>query len=164
MCGRVRLSSDVSEIKLVFIETKGGSRIVKQHELPVLPPLRQSIDATLTGHLVYLVTAFGKPHSAKAFGNWFKKRCREAGLEEVSAHGLRKLGAQRCAEAGATEHQLMALFGWTNPQQAALYTKKANRAKLESQAAALLQAQTSNKSVPLLPAVASGGTIGSKTP
>jgi integrase len=110
--------------KLVFTEVKGGSRIVKTHELPILPPLRQSIEATLTGHLVYLVTAFGKPHSAKAFGNWFKKRCREAGLDEVSAHGLRKLGAQRCAEAGATEHQLMALFGWTNPQQAAVYTKR----------------------------------------
>ena len=79
-----------------------------------------------------------------------KKRCREAGLEEVSTHGLRKLGAQRCTEAGATEHQLMALFGWTNPQQAAVYPKKANRAKLEAQAAALLQAQISNKGVPLL--------------
>jgi len=56
----------------------------------------------------------------------------------------------------------MALFGWTNPQQAALYTKKANRARLEAQAAALLQGQNSNKSVPLLPAVASGGTNGSK--
>ena len=125
--------------KLIFTETKGSSRIVKTHELPILPPLRQSIDATLTGHLVYLVTEFGKPHSAKGFGNRFKKRCREAGLEDLSAHGLRKLGAQRCAEAGATEHQLMALFGWTNPQQAAVYTRKANRAKLESQAALLLQ-------------------------
>jgi integrase len=150
--------------KLVFTETKGGSRIVKTHELPILPPLRQSIDATLIGDLVYLVTAFGKPHSAKAFGNWFKKRCREAGLEGLSAHGLRKLGAQRCAEAGATEHQLMALFGWTNPQQAAVYTKKANRAKLEAQAAALLQGQTGNKSVPLFAAVASGGTNAAKKP
>jgi integrase len=148
--------------KLVFTETKGGSRIVKTHELPILSPLRQSIDATLTGHLVYLVTAFGQPHSAKAFGNWFKKRCREAGLEGVSAHGLRKLGAQRCAEAGASEHQLMALFGWTNPQQAAVYTKKANRAKLEAAAAALLEARNSNKSVPLFPVVASSGTIGPK--
>jgi integrase len=150
--------------KLVFTETKGGSRIVKTYELPILAPLRQSIDAAPTGHLAYLVTAFGKPHSAKAFGNWFKKRCREAGLEDLSAHGLRKLGAQRCAEAGATEHQLMALFGWTNPQQAAVYTKKANRAKLEAQAAPLLQAQISNKSVPLLPAVASGGAIKPKKP
>jgi integrase len=148
--------------KLVFTETKGGSRIVKTHELPILPPLRQSIDATPIGHMVYLVTAWGQPHSAKAFGNWFKKRCREAGLEEVSAHGLRKLGAQRCAEAGASEHQLMALFGWTNPQQAALYTKKANRAKLEAAAAPLLEARNGNKSVPLFATVASGGTTGPK--
>jgi integrase len=145
--------------KLVFTETKGGSRIVKTDELPILPPLRQSIDATLTGHLVYLVTAFGKPHSAKAFGNWFKKRCREAGLDEISAHGLPKLGAQRCAEAGATEHQLMALFGWSNPQQAAVYTKRANRARLEAAAAPLLEGRNGNKSVPLFPAVSSGGTL-----
>jgi integrase len=51
--------------KLLFTEAKGRSRITKTHELPILPPLRQSIDATPTGHLVYLVTAFGKPHSAK---------------------------------------------------------------------------------------------------
>jgi integrase len=152
--------------KLLFSETKGGSRIVKTHELPVLPPLRQSIDAARkhVGHLVYLATQWGRPHSANGFGNWFKDRCREAGLEGLSAHGLRKLAAQRCAEAGATEHQLMALFGWTNPQQAAVYTKKANRARLEAQAAALLEAQTSNKSVPLFSAVASGGTFRAKEP
>jgi integrase len=144
---------------LVFSETKGNARIIKPHELPILPPLRRSIDATQIGHLVYLVTASGKPHSAKAFGNWFKKRCREAGLEGLSAHGLRKLGAQRCAEAGASEHQLMALFGWTNPQQAALYTRKANRARLEAAAAPLLAARNQNESVPLFPAAAAGGTI-----
>ena len=152
--------------KLLFSETKGGSRIVKTHELPILPPLRQSIDAARkhAGHLVYLATQWGRPHSANGFGNWFKDRCREAGLEGLSAHGLRKLAAQRCAEAGATEHQLMALFGWTNPQQAGVYTKKANRARLEAQAAVLLEAQTSNKSVPLFPAVASGGTFRAKEP
>lgn len=150
--------------KLVFRETKGGARIVKAHELPILPPLRRSIDATEIGDLVYLVTAWGRPHSVKAFGNWFKKRCREAGLEGLSAHGLRKLGAQRCAEAGATEHQLMALFGWTSPQQAAVYTRKANRARLEASAAVLLEAQSSNKSVPLFPAVSPGGTIRAEKP
>jgi len=150
--------------KLVFSETKGASRIVKTHELPFLPPLRESVDATPIGHLVYLVTAWGQPHSVKGFGNWFKRQCRAAGLEGLSAHGLRKLAAQRCAEAGATEHQLMALFGWMNPQQAAIYTKKANRAKLEAEAARLLQAQTSNKSVPLFPTVASGGTFRAKEP
>jgi integrase len=167
----VRLGPQMErEGKLVFSEQKGSSRIAKGHELPILPPLCQSIDATPIGHLVYLVTASGHPHSVKAFGNWFKKRCREAGLEDLSAHGLRKLGAQRCAEAGATEHQLMALFGWTNPQQAAVYTRKANRARLEAAAAPLLEArnnnlaaeQDGNKSVQPLPGVASGWTIGAK--
>jgi integrase len=104
--------------KLVFSEKKGRSRIVKTHELPILPPLRRSIYATQKqiGHLVYLVAASGQPQSAHAFGCWFIRRCREAGLAR-SAHGLRKLGAQRCAEAGASEHQLMALFGWANPSK-----------------------------------------------
>ena len=130
--------------KRVFTETNRDARKVKEHAFPILAPLRRSIDASKAqiGHLVYLVAAHGKPHSVKAFGNWFRKRCREAELKELSAHGLRKLGAQRCAEAGATEHQLMALFGWTNPRQVAVYTQKANRAKLEA-AAVLLEAQTS---------------------
>jgi hypothetical protein len=50
-----------------------------------------------------------------------------------------------------------------HPQQAAVYTKKANRAKLEAEAARLLQAQSSNKSAPLFPAAASSGTIGPKS-
>ena len=157
--------------KLVFSEKKGSSRIVKTHELPILPPLRRSIDATPTGHLVYLMTATGQPQSAHGFGTWFSRRCREAGLA-LSAHGLRKLGAQRCAEAGASEHQLMALFGWANPKQAAVYTKKANRAKLEAAAAPLLDARSSNaaaerdsnKSVPLFAGVPAGGTLRPKTP
>lgn len=124
--------------RLIFSETKGRARIVKTHELPILPPLRASIDATPTGHLVYLPTIFGKPRSVKAFGGWFSRRCQEAGLVGLSAHGLRKLAAQTCAEAGATEQQLMALFGWTSGRQAAVYTRKANQALMEAQAAPLL--------------------------
>jgi len=146
--------------KLIFAETKGSSRTVKTHELPILAPLRRSIDATPTGHLVYLVTQFGHPHTVKGFGAWFKRRCREAGVDrELSAHGLRKLGAQRCAEEGASEHAIMALFGWASTKQAALYTKKVSRARLESEAAPLLQGRKGNESVPLSPVIASGGTI-----
>lgn len=145
--------------KLVFSETKGRAKIVKAHELPILDPLRRSIDATPTGHLCYLVTAFGRPHSVKAFGNWFKRRCREAGIAaDLSAHGLRKLGAQRCAEAGASEHQIMALFGWASTKQAALYTRKASRTKLEAEAAPLLAGQNGNKPSHLFPVMVSGGT------
>jgi len=58
--------------KLIFTETKGRARVVKHHALPIVAPLRASIDATPTGHLVYLVTLKGAPHSAKAFGGWFR--------------------------------------------------------------------------------------------
>ena len=61
----------------------------------------------------------------------------------------------------------MALFGWANPKQAAVYTKKANRAKLEAAAALLLNAgssnaaseRDSNTSVPLFAEVPAGGTF-----
>jgi integrase len=155
--------------KLHFTEIKGRGRIVKHHALPILPPLRASIDATLTGHLVYLATPNGTPHSAKAFGGWFKRRCQEAGLEvDLSAHGLRKLGATRAADNGATEYELMAIFGWSSSKLAGLYTRKANRARLEAGAAPLLMRADSaqpirNEIGPLSAAPAPGGPIRAKT-
>jgi integrase len=153
--------------KLVFSEQKGRARIVKTHELPILPPLRASVDAAPSGHLTFLVTEFGRPHSVKGFGAWLAKRCREAGVDPgLSAHGLRKCGARRAAEAGATEHQLMALFGWSTTKQAGHYTRNANRAKLEADGAALLlrPERGKNASGPLFRAVASGGPIRAKKP
>jgi len=141
---------------LAFTEHKGRGRNVKAHEMPILPALRASIDAYRAaagrGHLVYLPTAFGKPHSVKGFGNWFVDQCRRAGLDlGLSAHGLRKIAAVRLAEAGASEHELMAWFGWTTTKQAATYTKKANRARMEGGAALRLvkhaEGDTENKKV-----------------
>jgi integrase len=148
--------------KLVFAETKGRERMVKRHELPILPPLRRSIDATPIGHLVYLTSRSGQPHTAQGFADWFARQCRMAGLTGRSAHGLRKRAAQRCALAGASVHQLMAFFGWMTLSQAELYTRKADRAKLEGDAATFLQGPTGNKSVPLSPALRSSGTLGGK--
>lgn len=126
---------------LLFTEMKGRTTIRKTHRLPILPALRESIDATPTGELAYLTDTYGNPwHRPKSFSQWFERACRAAGIEKgLSAHGLRKLGAQLCVERGATEHQLMALFGWESPKQAAHYTKRANRERLESEAAVLLQ-------------------------
>jgi len=49
--------------------------------------------------------------------NWFRKRCLEAGLSQLSAHGLRKAAATRAAEKGATTSELMGIFGWRNISQ-----------------------------------------------
>ncbi len=135
-------------------------------EFPMLPVLRAELDASPSGHLVYLVTEWGRPYaSPKAFGNRFKSWCIQAGLPHCTAHGLRKAGATRAAENGATEHQLMAMFGWDSPQQAALYTRKANRKRLAAEAMhKLLPGHTENESVPPEGAVASGGTMRGKKP
>ena len=144
---------------LSFKEAKGQAQRVKQRDIPVLPELRRVLDATPSGHLTYITTVFGKPFTPAGFGNWFRRRCNEAGLKHCSAHGLRKAGATIAADNGATEHQLMAIFGWDSPKQAALYTRKANRKRLAAEAMhKLVPGQTENKSVPLSEAVVSGGT------
>jgi len=115
---------------LTFTEAKNRRNKPKARELPILPELREAIDAAPSGHLSYLVTEFGKPFTANGFGNWFKKRCREAGIEHCSAHGLRKTGATRAANNGATTKQLMAIFGWETIKEADHYTKRADKKRL----------------------------------
>jgi integrase len=103
--------------------------------LPVLPPLARSIAASPTGDLALISTLRGKPMTKASFGNWFREICTLAGVPGT-AHGLRKASATRAAEAGATEHELMAMFGWTDPRMAFVYTRKANAARLAAQGAA----------------------------
>ena len=109
---------------------EGTNRSPKRLELPILPELQEIIDASPTGHMTFLVTEFGKPFTANGFGGWFRRRCDEAGLRHCSAHGLRKAGAAIAAENGATESQLMAIFGWESIKEAARYTKAARQNKL----------------------------------
>lgn len=86
----------------------------------------------------------------ESFGNWFRDVCRAAGCPG-SAHGLRKAGATRAAERGASERQLMAIFGWTTGKMAQLYTKAADRKLLARDAATLLlREQSENKNLPHL--------------
>jgi integrase len=123
---------------LHFVEAKGRGRKLKQRAIPILPELQAVLAATPSGHFNYLVTTFGKPYTPEGFGNWFRRQCNAAGLSHCSAHGLRKAGATIAAENGATEHQLMAIFGWDSPKQAALYTRAANRRRLAGDAMHLL--------------------------
>ena len=132
---------------LYFAETKGansralsrrGSGVAKTRALPVLPDLREAIEAAPSGHLTYLATEWGRPFTAAGFGNWFRDRCNEAGLKHCSAHGLRKAGAVIAAENGATPHQLGAIFGWTTLRQAEGYTRHANQERMASEAMSLI--------------------------
>jgi integrase len=127
---------------LRYIPMKTRYRRMALAEKPVLSRLAEIITKSPTGDLTFLVTSFGKPFTPAGFSNWFRQRCNEAGLPNCSAHGLRKAGATIAAENGATEQQLMAIFDWTTPAQAAVYTRSANRKKMAGEHMGLLAGGT----------------------
>lgn len=99
--------------------------------IPVDPILATSLGKIQTGHLAYLVTAkHGRPFKSEAsFGMWFGKACAAAGVAG-RAHGVRKQLAQRLAEAGGSNAELKALFGWSSDAMVTLYTKNADKRRL----------------------------------
>ena len=126
------------EKSIRFVPKKTRYRRVIESEKPILPVLDQIIATSPCGEETFLVTSFGKAFTAGGFGNKMREWCDQAGLRMCSAHGLRKLGATVAAELQATEHQLMAMFDWSTPQQAAVYTREARRKLLAHGAMPLL--------------------------
>jgi integrase len=118
--------------------------------LPILPALARTLAAGPCGDLAFICGARGTPLAKESFGNAFKEACQAAGINEIkkAAHGLRKIGATRAAENGATVAELEALFGWRGGTMAALYTEEANRAKLSKGAIGKLARTPDEHSIP----------------
>jgi integrase len=123
---------------LTFVQRKTRKNNPDAMSVPILPELRAVLDASKTGDLTYLVTAYKLPFTAAGFGNRFRTWCDQAGLPHCSAHGLRKAGATVAAERGATDAQLMAIFGWAKAEMAAHYRRAANQKALAGTAVHLL--------------------------
>ena len=115
---------------LHFVQHKNRNRSPVTLQLPILPELQSVLDQSPTGDMTFLVTEFSKPFTNNGFGNWFGDRCREAGLYERSAHGLRKAAARRLAEWGATTEQIKAWCGWKTAKEADRYLREVNQRKL----------------------------------
>ncbi|MCX5478491.1 site-specific integrase [Kaistia geumhonensis] len=129
----------ISDGWLHFRPTKTSRSSGVEVEIPILPALQAVLDQSKADNLTFLTTHQHKPYSAKGLTNRMRDWCDEAGLPQCSAHGLRKAGATIAAENGATERQLMAIYGWTSPKQAARYTQKASRKKLAGEAMGLIK-------------------------
>ena len=114
----------------VFTQEKNRNRKPVKLSIPILPELQLVLSNSRLGKDSFLVTEFDKSFTSNGFGNWFRKRCNEAGLPQCTAHGLRKAGATRAAENGATDQQLMTMFGWTTSKQVIHYTRAANQKTL----------------------------------
>jgi integrase len=112
---------------VIRIDTeKTGMRVT----IPMLAPLRETIDASRTGDLAFIVTRRGTPWNKGALGTAFVEAARAAGIHGKSAHGMRKAAATRAADNGATERELEAIFGWSGGRMATHYTRNANRDRL----------------------------------
>lgn len=122
------------------LRTEKSGEIVEV-TIPILPVLQRTLDAGPTADLIFISNANGKPFVKESFGNAFKDACKAAGVNAKgkAAHGLRKVGATRCANAGATIHQLMAIFGWRTEKEALVYTKEADRRRLSRQAMSMIE-------------------------
>lgn len=117
----------VSNGWLAFTQHKNRNSKPVRLEIPIIPELKKIIDASPCGNLSFLVTEFDRPFTSNGFGNWFRKRCNEAGLKECSAHGLRKAAASRLAELGCTEFEIMAVTGHSTSKEVTRYTRAANQ-------------------------------------
>ncbi len=133
----VRLGRQHVRDGLISIRTEKRAGEGEIH-LPMLDVLANTISKSVTGDLTFLTTARGTAFVKESFGNWFRSACKAAGVPG-SAHGLRKAGATRAAENGATDRQLMALFGWSTGKMAHHYTHAADTKRLARDAVELLR-------------------------
>jgi integrase len=120
------------------IRYRRGKTMV-EGDLPLLADLSAELTHVPRDRLLFLATAGGKPYTVESFGNLFREWCVQAGLPHCTAHGLRKAGATRLANAGASEHMVMAYLAHSSPREGATYTKKAERSRLADSAFALLK-------------------------
>ncbi len=112
-------------------QQKTGARL----QLPILAELQEALDAMPSAHLTFLTTAHGKPFTAAGFGNWFRQTCDQAGLQGFSAHGLRKAGCRRLAEAGCSASEIAAWSGHRTLSEVADYTRSVDQAAMARAAA-----------------------------
>lgn len=126
--------SDITRVRPADFEAT-GSNVVQQKTgkplwIPIHPNLREVLEhasTDMTGEFV-VMTAFGKPFSAKALGMRMQKWTRAAGIPPGhTLHGLRKTLGKALAEHGATTREIMDLLGHDNIAHAELYTREAEQ-------------------------------------
>jgi hypothetical protein len=120
----------------IATEKSQGRTIVT---VPVHPELAISLAKAREAGMLGTETFTGKlvkgaivPMRKKAWAAKFKKYARLAGVNEAkkNCHGVRKARAEDTAYAGATESQMMSMFGWQDEKMPAVYIAKANRERL----------------------------------
>lgn len=124
--------------RLVVDQKKLQGKVVLS--LPIMPALAESILATPTRGLVFILNEYGAPFTEKGLGNKMRQWCDEAGLPHCTAHGLRKAAARRFAEAGCSNQQIKSWTGHTTDSEVARYTAAVSQQAMSDAAADMLLA------------------------
>ncbi len=106
--------------------------------LPILSDLAEELAHLTKQEGLFLTHGGGKPYKPETLGNWFRDQCNAAGVPG-SAHGLRKAGATRLANAGGTPDEIRAFLAYATNKEGQTYTKKADRARLADSGLAKLE-------------------------
>jgi integrase len=140
---------NVVEGRIEFVPEKGAGRFAQSLSLPVTDELQQALDVIIHDQPTFLITEYGNSFSSNGFGNKMRQWCNDVNLPDCSSHGLRKTSATILAEAGATEHQLMAIFGWSDSKMAQHYTKAAQSKRIIDAGFERRKSYVARKNVPL---------------
>lgn len=136
----VRLGpSHIQGGRLRFTQAKNEHRSPVDIDIPADPHLLEAIAAGPCGKETFLVTQYEEPFTPNGFGNWFRERCKDAGVPG-RAHGLRKAIAARLAESQATAHELMSVTGHKTLEEVERYTRAARKPQMADSAMMKLQA------------------------
>jgi integrase len=106
---------------------KGSSEV----SVPLLAPLRDATRAPKVQGATYLLGRGGEPYaSGDSASAMFKRWCQQAGLKELSAHGVRKGLGELLAEMGCTQYEIMAIHGHSEAKTSEVYTRRVERWRL----------------------------------
>lgn len=131
--GRQHVRDGVARIKT----QKTGEQVA----IPIAPELEETLAAGPCGDLAFIATVTGAPMKKESFGNFFRDACLAAGISK-SAHGIRKAAATRAANAGFSEAEIEARFGWRGARMVSVYTKTMDRERLSITAQGKVKAGT----------------------
>lgn len=121
------------QVWLEWQPSKKGSAPVS---MPMAKPLFDATRAMTVQGQTYILNSHGRPFKSSAsLGVRARKWLDSAGLQGRSSHGVRKALAEFLAEAGCTQHQIMAILSHTQAKTSEIYTKGAERRALAASAA-----------------------------
>jgi hypothetical protein len=135
---------------LVFAETKGRARITKTHEIPILKPLRRSLEATATGHWCIWSTSMARPIRSRGSVNGSSGAAARPGC-------IRRCRCTACASSARSAAPDLDQAGRALHPQG-----QPGEARTRGGGGAARRAQMTNEMAPPFPVIASGGAISPK--